>query len=51
MIRPSSAWCRRLVFADKFLAILEKTNENDHSRPRKADKKHHFQQSHGKDSK
>jgi hypothetical protein len=50
-IGPSSAWRRRLVFADKFFAIFEKTDENDDGGPRKADKKHHFQQPHGKHSK
>jgi len=36
---PSSAWFRRFVLADEFLAILEETDENDHGRPCKTDKK------------
>lgn len=49
--RASSAWLRGFVPAHKFLAILEETDENYHSRSRKADKKHDFQQPHGKNSK
>ena len=47
----SSAPLRRFVLADKFFAILKKTDENDHGGPRKADKKHDFQQTHGNHSK
>jgi hypothetical protein len=47
----SSAPFRRFVPAYKFLAIFEETDENDHGRSRKADKKHDFQQAHGKHSK
>ena len=48
---PSSAWFRRFVPANKFLAILEEADENDHGRPCKTDKKHDFQQSHRENSK
>ena len=39
------------ALADEFLAILEETDENDHGRPCKTDKKHDFQQSHRENSK
>ena len=48
---PSSTWFRRFVPANKFLAILEEADENDHGRPCKTDKKHDFQQSHRENSK
>ena len=38
-----------LVFAEEFFAILDEADEHDNGRPRQADKKHDFQNSHCKD--
>ena len=45
---PSTARFRRFVLAEELFAVLDKTDEDDHGRPRQADKKHHFQHAHCK---